>query len=77
MQMKYLLVMQTEGAALQVIRQVDGGFTGYRALARRCNPRSQARALTQLQEIMSFDFGTSPTELFDRVVTFDRMVVAE
>lgn len=75
MQLKYLLVMQTEGAALQSIRQSSGGLSGYRAMARRHNPRSQARAPTQLQDNMSFAFGSSPTELLDRVMTFDRMVV--
>lgn len=74
MQLNCLLVMQTEGAALHIIRQANGGITGYRALARLYNPRSQARAFTQLQEIMAFDFGSSPPELRDRVVMFDRMV---
>lgn len=35
MQLKYLLVMQPEGVALQIISQSNGGLAGYRALARR------------------------------------------
>lgn len=62
MQLKYVLVMQTERAALQIIRQVDAGNSGYRAVVGRYFLTSPVWALTQLRDMMSFDFGASPAE---------------
>ena len=59
-QLGYLLVMLSSGPALQIIRQQPSGVQTFRDLARRYNPRSQARSLVQLQEIMHFDFGHEP-----------------
>ena len=60
-QLRYLLVMLTSGPALQIIRQQPSGAQAFRDLARRgYNPRSQARSLAQLQEIMHFDFSPFP-----------------
>ena len=55
--LRYLLVMLTSRSVLRVIRQQPSGVQAFRDLARRYNPRSQARSLAQLQEIMHFDFG--------------------
>ena len=52
--LRYLLVMLTSGPTLQIIRQQPSGVHAIRDLARRYNPRSQARSLAQLQEIMHF-----------------------
>ena len=56
-QLRYLFVMLTSGPALQIIRQQQSGVQAFRDHVRRYNPRSQARFLAQLQEIMHFDFG--------------------
>ena len=48
-QLRYLLFMLTSGPALQIIRQQPSGVQAFRDLARRYNPRSQARSLAQLQ----------------------------
>ena len=53
-QLRYLLVMLTSGPALQIIRQQPSGVQAFRDLARRYNPRSQARSLAQLQELMHY-----------------------
>ena len=55
-QLRYLLVMLTSGPSLQIIRQQPSGVQAFRDIARRYNPRAQARSLAQLQEIMHFDF---------------------
>ena len=47
-QLRYLLVLLTSGPALQIIRQQPSGVLAFRDLARRYNPRSQARSLAQL-----------------------------
>ena len=65
-QLRYLLVTLTSGPALQIIRQQPRGEQTFRDLARRYNPRSQARSLAQLQEIMHFDFG--------QMIVFERLV---
>ena len=58
--LRYLLVMLTSGPALQVNPTTAKRSTGIpRSFARRYNPRSQARSLAQLQEIMHFDSGRS------------------
>ena len=49
-QLRYLLVILNSGSALQIIRQQASGVQAFRDIARRYNPRSQARALAQLQE---------------------------
>ena len=46
----------------------------FRDLARRYNSRSQARSLTQLQEIMHFDFGQEPAGVTGRMIVFERLV---
>ena len=48
-ELRYLLVALTSGPALQIVRATSGGLQAYRALARRFNPRTQARSLTMLQ----------------------------
>ena len=60
--------------ALQIIRQQPSGVPAFRDLARRYNPRSQARSLAQLQEIMHFDFGQEPAGVTDRMIVFERLV---
>ena len=47
--LRYQLVMLTSGPALQIIRQQPSGVQASRDLARRYNPRSQARSLAQLR----------------------------
>ena len=37
-------------------------------------PRSQARSLAPLQEIMHFDFGQEPAGVTDRMIVFERLV---
>ena len=71
-QLRYLLVMLTSGPVLQIIRQQPSGVRAFRDLARRYNPRSQARSLTQLQGIMHFDFGQEPAGVTDRMIVFER-----
>ena len=61
-QLTFLLVMLTSGVQ------------AFRDLARRYNPRSQARSLAQLQEIMHFDFGKEPAGVTDRMIVFERLV---
>ena len=73
-QLRYLLVMLTSGPALQIIRQQPSGVQAFRDLARRYNPRSQARSLAQLQEIMHSDFGQEPAGVTDRMIVFERLV---
>ena len=73
-QLRYLLVMLTSGPALQIIRQQPSGVQAFRELARRYNPRSQARSLAQLQELMHFDFGQEPAGVTDRLIVFERLV---
>ena len=72
-QLRYLLVMLTNGS-LQIIRQQPSGVQAFRDLARRYNPRSQARSLAQLQEVVQFDFGKDPSGVTDRLVVFERLV---
>ena len=64
-QLRCLLDMLTSGAALQIIRQQPSGVQAFRDLARKYSPRSQARALTQLQGLMHFDLGQEPTGVAD------------
>ena len=71
-QLRYLLVMLTSGPALHIIRQQPSGVQSFRDLARRYNPRSHARSLAQLQEIMHFDFGQEPAT--DLMIVFERLV---
>ena len=73
-QLRYLLVMLTSGPALQITRQQPSGVQAFRDLARRYNPRSQARSLAQLQEIVHFDFGQEPAGVTDRMIVFERLV---
>ena len=73
-QLRYLLVMLTSGSALQIIRQQPSGVQAFRDFAGRYNPRSQARSLAQLQEIMQFDFGHDPSAVTDRLVVFERLI---
>ena len=73
-QLRYLLVMLTSRPALRIIRQQPSGVQALRDLARRYNPRSQARSLTQLQEIMHFYFGQEPAGVTDRMIVFERLV---
>ena len=73
-QLRYLLVILTSGPALQIIRQQPSGVQAFRDLARRYNPRSQARSLAQLQETMHFDFGQEPAGVTDRMIVFERLV---
>ena len=72
--LRYLLVMLTSGPTLQIIRQQPCGVHAIRDLARMYNPRSQARSLAQLQEIMHFDFGQEPAGVTDRMIVFERLV---
>ena len=73
-QLRYLLVMLTSGPALQIIRPQPSGAQAFRDLTRRYNPRSQARSLAQLQELMHFDFGQEPAAVTDRLNVFGRLV---
>ena len=50
------------------------GVQAFTILARRYNPRSQARSLAQLQEIMHFDFGQEPAGVTDRMIVFERLI---
>ena len=60
--------------APQISRQLPSGVQAFRDLAGRYNPRSQARSLAQLQELMQFDFGQEPAGVTDRLVAFERLV---
>ena len=74
-QLRYFLVMMTQGAALQLVRQhTASGLEAFRALSRRYNPRSQARSLTMLTEILNFEFslGGGLDEVQDRIVQWER-----
>ena len=73
-QLRYLLVMLTSGPALQIVRQQPSRAQAFRDLARRYNPRSQARSPAQLQKIMHFDFGQEPAGVTDRMIVFKRFV---
>ena len=73
-QLRYLLVTLTSGSALQIIRQQPSGVQAFRDLAGRYHPRSQARSLAQLQEIMQFDVGHDPSGVTDRLVVFERLI---
>ena len=73
-QLRYPTVMLTSGPALQIIRKQPSGVQAFRDLARRYNPRSQARSLAQLQEIMHHDFGQEPAGVTDRMNVFERVV---
>ena len=66
--------MLTSGPAQQITRQQTSGVQAFRDLARRYNPRSQARSLAQLQEIMHFDLGQEPADVTDQVIVFERLV---
>ena len=75
--LRYLLVMLTESAALQLVRQHPGsGVEAFRALSRRYNPRSQARSLTMLTEILNFEFSLNGglEEVQDRIVEWERRI---
>ena len=72
-QLRSLLVMLTSGPAPQIIRQQPSGVQAFCDLARRYNPRSEARSLAQLQEIMHFDFGQEPAGVTDRMIVFERL----
>ena len=72
-QLRYLLVMLTSGPALHIIRQQPSRVQAFRDLVRKYNPRSQARSLAQLQEIMHFDFGQEPAVVTDRMIVFERL----
>ena len=50
---KAIPIVVHSGPALQIIRRQPSGVQAFRDLARRYNPRSQARSLAQLQEIIS------------------------
>ena len=63
--LRYLIVTLTSGPVLQIIRQHKSGVQAFRDLARRCKPRSQARSLAQLQELVHFDFGNQLATLTD------------
>ena len=69
-----VLVTLTSGPALQIIRQQPSGVQAFRDLARRYSPRSPARSLAQLQELMHFDFGQEPAGVTDRLIVFERLV---
>ena len=56
------------------LRFLPSGVQALRDLARRDTPRSQARSLAQLQEIMHFDFGQEPAGVTDRMIVFERLV---
>ena len=73
-QVRYLLAMLTRGPALQSIWQHPSGVQAFRDLPRRYNPRSQARSLAQLHELIHFDFGQEPAGVTDRLVVFERLV---
>ena len=73
-QLRYLLVMLTSGAALQIIRQKRGGIQAFRDFARRYSPCSQVRSLAQLQELMHFDSGQELVGVTGRLIVFDRLV---
>ena len=72
----YALVMLSDGAALRIVRSVgdENGFEAYRLLARRYDPRSQARTLSKLHQILGFDFGDSSGALLDRVTAWERLI---
>ena len=72
--LKDLLVMLTSGPALQIIRQQPSEGQAFRDCARRYNPRSQARSLAQLQELVHFDFGQEPAGVTDRLIVFETLV---
>ena len=73
-QLRYLLVMWTSGPALQIMRQQPSGVQAFRDLVRRYNPRSQARSLAQLQELIHFDFWQEPAGVTDGLIVFERLV---
>ena len=66
--------MLTRGPALQIIRQQPSGGHAFGDLARVHNPRSQARSLAQLQELVHFDLGQRPAGVTDRLIDFERLV---
>ena len=73
-QLRYLLVMLCKKGAIQIVRTHMSGIQAYRQLSRRYNPKSQARALAQLHEIMKFEFGGDKAAILDRLVVFEHMV---
>ena len=73
-QLGYLLVMLTSGPALQIIQQQPSGVQAFRDLARRYSPRSQARSLAQLPELMHLGFGQEPGGVTDRLIVFETLV---
>ena len=73
-ELRYLLVALTSGPALQIVRATSGGLQAYRALARRFNPRTQARSLTMLQSIMGFELSEDPAGVLDKLVLFERLI---
>ena len=66
-QLRYQLVILTTGQALQIIRRRSCGVQAFRCLARRFNPRIQARSLAKLQEIVHFHCGQDPAVVTDRL----------
>ena len=72
--MRYLLVMLCAKGAIQIVRTHMSWVQAYRQLCRRYNPKSQARALAQLQEIMKFEFVGENAEIIDRLVVFEHLV---
>ena len=65
---RYRLAMLTSGPALQIIRQPSSGGHAFGDFALVHNPRSQARSLAQLQELIHFDLGQRPAGVTDRLI---------
>ena len=72
----YVLVMQTEAAALSIVQRIanSDGHEAYRELAKRYNPQTRGRALTRLTAILQADFGNNAKELMDKVTTWERAI---
>ena len=73
-QLRYLLVMLTNGPSQQLIRQQPSDMHAFRNLARRFNPRSQAHSLVQVQLLMHFDLGQEPVDDADCMIMVGRLV---
>ena len=70
---RYRLAMLTSGPALQIIRQQPSAGHAFGDLALVHNPRSQARSLAQLQELIHCDLGQKPAGVKDRLIEFERL----
>ena len=71
----YALIMLCEDSALRLVRSAgENGYEGYRLLCRRYDPQSKSRALSRLNAILSYSFGSKPEELLDKILCWEKMI---